>query len=186
MSNPQTLDERIAYQLRALRQDRGWSLDALASRCGVSRATLSRLENREVSPTTAVLGKLCTTYSLTLSRLMAMVELDAAPLIPRQDQPVWIDREAGFTRRLVSPPTDHFSAEVLECELAAGTRLEYENPPRPGLEHHLLLLQGTLDMKIDKHLYHLDAGDCLRYRLFGASRFAAGSGQAAKYLLVII
>ncbi|WP_051556194.1 helix-turn-helix domain-containing protein [Nitratireductor aquibiodomus] len=54
-----TIDQRIAERLRALRQERGWSLEDLATRCGVSRATLSRLENAEVSATANALGRLC-------------------------------------------------------------------------------------------------------------------------------
>ena len=48
------LDRRIAQRLKALRLARGWSLDELAGMAGVSRATLSRLENAEVSPTASV------------------------------------------------------------------------------------------------------------------------------------
>ena len=52
----QGLDMRIASRLKGLRQERGWSLDELAGRAGVSRATLSRLENAEVSPRPACWG----------------------------------------------------------------------------------------------------------------------------------
>ena len=38
------VERRIAEQLAALRAERGWSLDGLAERTGISRATLSRLE----------------------------------------------------------------------------------------------------------------------------------------------
>ena len=58
-----SIDRRIAQRLRALRTERGWSLDELAQRSAVSRATLSRLENGEVSPTANVLGKLCGAYA---------------------------------------------------------------------------------------------------------------------------
>jgi transcriptional regulator with XRE-family HTH domain len=43
--DPAATDRRLAERLRALRGERGWSLDELARRSGVSRATLSRLEN---------------------------------------------------------------------------------------------------------------------------------------------
>ena len=69
-----TLDSQISARLRKLRAERNWSLDELARRSGVSRATLSRLENAEVSPTASVLGRLCAAYGLTMSRLMRMVE----------------------------------------------------------------------------------------------------------------
>src|SRR5437016_4492848 len=38
------IERRIAQRLARLRAEHGWSLDALAERTGISRATLSRLE----------------------------------------------------------------------------------------------------------------------------------------------
>jgi transcriptional regulator with XRE-family HTH domain len=83
-----SVDSRIAGRLKSLRLERGWSLDDLARKSGVSRATLSRLENAEVSPTTHVLGKLCSAHGMTLSRLLRMVEDDFAPSVPRESQPI--------------------------------------------------------------------------------------------------
>ncbi len=113
------IDRRIAQRLKSLRAERGWSLDALAERSAVSRATLSRLENADVSPTASVLGKLCAAYGLTLSRLMHMVEDDFAPLVPRDAQPLWTDPRIGFRRRSVSPPAQTLAGEALECTLRA-------------------------------------------------------------------
>src|SRR5215471_18062608 len=97
------IDRLIAQRLKDLRAERGWSLDELAQRSRVSRATLSRLENAEVSPTATVLGRLCAAHGLTLSRLMRMVEDDFVPLLRREEQPVWTDPENGFRRRSISP-----------------------------------------------------------------------------------
>jgi transcriptional regulator with XRE-family HTH domain len=127
-----SIDQRIAGRLKSLRHERGWSLDELAGRSGVSRATLSRLENAEVSPTASVLGKLCATYGLTMSRLMHMVEGEFAPLMRRAAQPVWRDDETGFRRRSVSPPAQTLAGEALECELWPNTRIDYDSAPRPG------------------------------------------------------
>ena len=103
------LDQRLAGRLKALRLARGWSLDELAGRAGVSRATLSRLENAEVSPTANVLGKLCGAYGLTMSRLMRMVEDDFAPLVLAAAQALWVDDSTGFTRRSVSVSYTHLT-----------------------------------------------------------------------------
>lgn len=182
----QTLDERIANGLKTLRTSRRWSLDELSDRCHVSRATLSRLEKGEVSPTAAVLGKLCSAYALTMSRLMAMVETEFEPFVPRSRQTVWQDPETGFLRRSVSPPTEALAGEMIQCEIPAGTRIEYAGPSRPGLEHHLMLLQGRLAMTVDGQSYQLRKGDCLRYQLFGPSIFETGQGQSAKYVLAMM
>ncbi|KJV10312.1 XRE family transcriptional regulator [Elstera litoralis] len=181
-----SLDQRLAQRLKALRAERGWSLDDLAKRSTVSRATLSRLENAEVSGTATVLGKLCAAYGLPLSRLLRMVEAGFAPVIRPQDQPVWTDPETGFVRRSLSPPAQGLAGEVLECHLPPNTDLAYDAPPRPGLEHHVLMQEGALTLTLEGKPHRLAPGDCLRYQLFGASRFMTPPDQGARYLLFLV
>ncbi len=185
-SDAGSIDRLIAQRLKGLRAERGWSLDELARRSTVSRATLSRLENAEVSPTASALGKLCAAYGLTMSRLMRLVEDDFAPLIRRDAQVVWTDPTVGFRRRSVSPPARMLAAESLECELGPGARITYDQPPRPGLEHHLLLVEGQLAVSVDGRTYDLRPGDCLRYQLYGPSSFITPDHCAAKYILFIV
>ena len=52
------IEHRIAKRLARLRADHGWSLEELSERTGFSRASLSRLERSELSPTAGMLGKL--------------------------------------------------------------------------------------------------------------------------------
>ncbi|HEY7609368.1 MAG TPA: XRE family transcriptional regulator [Alphaproteobacteria bacterium] len=181
-----SVDSRIAQRLRGLRAERRWSLDALAQRSGVSRATLSRLENAEVSATASVLGKLCAAYGLPMSRLMHMVEDGFAPLVRRGAQPVWTDATLGFRRRSVSPPAQPLAGEVLACELGAGARITYDRPPREGLEHHLVLIKGRLQIEVNGQTHDLKPGDCLRYQLFGPSAFATPKRCGARYYLFIV
>lgn len=181
-----SIDSRIGARIKALRIARDWSLDDLAGRSGVSRATLSRLENAEVSGTASVLGKLCTAFGLTLSRLMHLAERGFQAHIARSEQPVWHDKASGFTRRQVSPPAQMLAGEAIACDLEAGARIAYDAPPRPGLEHHLVLLEGQLTVTIAGMVHALQAGDCLRYQLHGSSTFATPQTSGARYLLFMV
>ena len=181
-----TTEQRLAQRLKQLRVERGWSLDQLAKASEVSRATLSRLENGEVSPTTHVLGKLCAAYGLAMSRLLRMVEDDFPPLLRRAQQSVWTDPDTGFIRRAVSPPSRALAGEALECELAADVRIAYAASPRPGMEHHLLLQEGKLCVTVDGQAHDLLPGDCLRYQLHGASAFVTPPDSGARYFLFIV
>jgi transcriptional regulator with XRE-family HTH domain len=177
---------RLAGRLKRLRGEHGLSLQELAARSGVSRATLSRLENAEVSPTAEALGRLCAAYGLPISRLMTMVEDDWRPHMKRGEQPVWTDPDAGFVRRSVSPPARGLAAEVIECELAAGAEIAYPSPPVAGLEHHLVMLNGALEIEHENAAWRLGPGDCLRYQLHGASAFRTPAGSGARYILVVV
>ncbi|MGV3548755.1 helix-turn-helix domain-containing protein [Rhizobium sp.] len=181
-----SLDSQIAARLRALRAERNWSLDELARRSEVSRATLSRLENAEVSPTAAVLGRLCAAYGMAMSRLMRMVEEDFAPVVARQSQWLWRDPANGFERRSVSPPNAALAGEVIECSLGPGTRISYPEPSKPGLEHHLVMLEGQLVFTIAGTVHQVTAGDCLRYVLHGATEFATPAETGARYILFMV
>lgn len=60
------LGRRLAARLRCEREARGWSIAALATASGVSRAMISKIERAEASPTAALLGRLSGAFGLTL------------------------------------------------------------------------------------------------------------------------
>ncbi|MEU6877430.1 helix-turn-helix domain-containing protein [Streptomyces sp. NPDC046712] len=185
-SEPDELDARLAGRLAELRTERGWSLDELAGRTGVSRSTLSRLERVELSPTAVLLGKLCAVYGLTMSQLLAEVESEP-PLVVRADrQAVWRDDSVGFTRRSVSPPHPGLRGEVVEGVLRPGADIAYDGPPVTGMEQHIWVLEGDLEVTEGGRTHELGAGDCLRFRLWGRSRFRCPGEDPVRYALLIV
>jgi len=180
------IERRIAQRLARLRIERGWSLDALAERTGISRATLSRLERSELSPTAAMLGKLCTSYGWTLSRLMVDAETRPPNLIHATEQPEWKDPESGYCRRAVSPPATGLRGELVEVRMPAGATVSFDASPVAGLEHHLWMLEGSLTLEVEGSLFRLRTGDCLRYVLAGPTRFQGTGKREARYVIAIV
>ncbi|GAA3308673.1 XRE family transcriptional regulator [Streptomyces cinereospinus] len=140
---PPDVDTRLGARLAELRAERGWSLGELAARSGVSRSTLSRAERAEISPTAAMLNRLCAVFGRTMSQLLSEVEGESALLVRAADQPVWRDRASGFVRRSVSPPQAGLRGELVEGRLAVGADIAYGRPPVPGLEQHVWVLEGS-------------------------------------------
>ena len=182
----QDIDRRIAQRLARLRTEHAWSLDALAERTGISRATLSRLERGELSPTAAMLGRLCAAYGWTLSRLMADAESQPPQLVPAAAQAEWTDPESGYRRRMVSPPAPGLRGELVDVRVPAGANVLFDAAPIAGLEHHLWMLDGALTLTVDRADFELRAGDCLRYLLAGPTRFQATGQREARYVLAIV
>ncbi|MET7335811.1 helix-turn-helix domain-containing protein [Nonomuraea sp. NPDC005650] len=180
------VEVRLAGRLAELRVERGWSLEELASRSGVSRSTLSRLERGEISPTAALLGKLCTVYGRPMSRLLAEVESEPPQLVRAGAQAVFRDDESGFVRRSVSPPQPGMRGEVVEGRLRPGADISYDEPPVPGLEQHIWVLEGAVEITANGHAHTVEAGDCLRFRLWGPSRFRCPGPGPVRYALLVV
>jgi quercetin dioxygenase-like cupin family protein len=105
-------------------------------------------------------------------------------LVRSDEQTKWVDEEKGFERRVISPPNGSLCSEVIACHLRPHTTIEYRTPPVPGQEHHLVMIEGELDVTIAGEHYQILKGDCLRYKLFGASCFKTKKSSAS-YLLFL-
>jgi transcriptional regulator with XRE-family HTH domain len=180
-----SIEWRVACRLAALRAERGWTLEALAQRTGISRATLSRLERCELSPTAAMLSTLCGQYGWTLSRLMAEAERGTPSVVRAKEQVTWQDPETGYVRRVLSPPHSDLKGELVEVTLPRGSSVSYGASYLPGLEHHLWMLEGTLSLEILGKTFRLEKGDCVRYVLTGPSKFVCGT-RHARYVIALV
>lgn len=162
----------LAAHLRALREARGLTLAAVAEQSGVSRATLSRIETGETSPTAETLGRLSTVYLLPISQLLTPLEPGFRPLLRNSEQTIWHDPDHDFTRRVLSPANGQLTLELITCTLGPQQTITYTAPSLPGQEHHLHLLSGQLNLVIEGEAHQLEPGDSLRYFLHGASTFS--------------
>lgn len=183
---PDPVDVRLGARLAELRAERGWSLGELADRTGVSKSTLSRAERAETSPTASLLNRLCAAYGRTMSQLLSEVETEPPLLVRAAEQPVWEDRASGFVRRSVSPPHSGLRGELVEGRLAPGSDIAYDRPPVPGLEQHIWVLEGALDMTAQDVGHRLGAGDCLRLRVWGPTRFRCAGPEPVRYALAVV
>lgn len=181
-----SIEFRVARRLAALRAARGWTLETLAERSSISRASLSRIERGELSPTATMLNALCAQYGWTISRLMAEAENGPPSLVPAGDQVTWQDPATGYVRRAVSPPHPRLRGELIEVSIPPGAVVSYDVSPMPGLEHHLWMLDGSLDLEVEGSLLRLNKGDCARYVLSGPSRFTSRGRRAARYILSMV
>jgi transcriptional regulator with XRE-family HTH domain len=185
LSEEGQFERQLAERLAALRLTAGWSLDELATRSGVSRATLSRLERAETSPTATLLSRLARAHGLPLSRLLADAEALPVRLLRAADQPRWHDQQSGFERRMCCPPLAGFATEVIEAVLAPGAELAYDEPTVARLEHHLCLLEGAVSLTLQGQVFALAAGDSISFRVLGRSVFANPGPGRARYLLAM-
>lgn len=181
-----SIDLRIARRLAALRAERGWSLDALAKRTEISRASLSRVERGELSPTATMLATLCAQYGWSMSRLMAEAEQGPPSVVRATEQITWKDPATGYVRRIVSPPHPQLRAEMVEIVIPGGASVSYDASPLPGMEHHVWVLDGVVDIEVEGTTLRVEKGDCARYALFGGARYECRSKRPVRYVIALV
>lgn len=181
-------DARLAARLRALRIERGLTLDGLAGFSGVSRSMISLIERGESSPTASVLHRLATGLGTTLASLFAEEERPgASPLARRADQPAWRDPESGYLRRNLSPAGFPSTIELVEVVLPAGSCVAFDDVPRSvGIEQQIWVLEGEVEIWAGTEAHRLDVGDCLAMRVDRPTSFRNPTGRATRYVLALI
>ena len=183
------LNERIAERVRELRAASGLSLDALATKCGVSRSMISLVERGESSPTAVLLAKLAIGLGVTLAALFdppATAQKNTGPLARRADQPEWRDPGSGYLRRNVSPAGTSQSLQIVEVSFPAGARVAFENGGREVRAHQQVwLLEGSMVITAGKERYRLQKGDCVAMQLDRPTMFHNPARKPARYAVVI-
>ncbi|WP_448326565.1 helix-turn-helix domain-containing protein [Sulfitobacter sp. M13] len=177
-------NSKLASHLRNLRETHDMTLAVLAERSGLSRATLSRIENADVSPTAETLGQLAAVYAIPISQLLSPLEHGFQPVLRRGEQSVWRDPGHEFVRRSVSPSNGQLSVELIEGELGPEQLITYAAPAIPGQEHHVYVLSGQMQITVEGNAHDLRPGDCLRYILFGETIFRT-SNASCRYVIAL-
>ena len=184
------VNQRIATNLRDLRSRQGLSLDALASKSGVSRSMISVIERGESSPTAVVLDKLAAALGVTLPSLFdapkAASKAPRGPVARREDQPQWQDPASGYVRRNVSPAAVPQPMQIADVHFPAGARVAFETGARDARVHQQIwLLKGTMDITIGNERHRLQEGDCLAMQLDRPTMFHNPTRKPARYAVVI-
>ena len=182
------LDERIAERVRDLRVAQGLSLEALATKSGVSRSMISLVERGESSPTAVVLDKLATGLGVVLASLFDAPAAEAphGPIARRDEQPEWRDPASGYVRRSVSPPGVPQPFRIVEVRFPAGARVAFETGARDARVHQQVwVLEGAIDVTVGDERHQLRKGDCLAMRLDRPTMFHNPTRKPTRYAVVI-
>lgn len=180
------LEKNIGQSLKALRLERGMTLDQLAVASGVSRAMISKIERGEASPTAVLLARLLNPLKETLSGFFAVAAEPPSPMRRLAEQPSWRDPATGYVRRAVSPPGFAIATDLVDVTLPAGARAAM--PPvvaDPPQEQYVWLLEGRLNMECDGTRHEMAAGDCLYMTLAQGTVFENPGAEPCRYAVIL-
>ena len=178
----------LADNIKNRRKQLGLSLEALAQRCGVSRAMLSDIEREAKNPTIAITCQIAEGLNCTVSELLGEEKpAQALPwqVIRQSEQQVLVDPHSGVTRRMLDPTMLSRGLEVVWYSIPAGRDTGDFPPHQRGVVEHITVIQGQLVCILDHQELQLTTGDSLFFQAHLTHRFYNPGPDICHYLLLI-
>ncbi len=166
MPDPDEVASAIARNTRSLRSDRGWSLEQLATRSGVSKGMLVQIEQTRTNPSIGTLCRVADAFGVTLAQLVELTDgANVRVVDPSEIVRLWQGEEGSGGDLLVG--TDrHEHVELWRWTLATGDRHTSEGHV-PGTRELITVLSGVLTLEVDDASHDVTAGGAV---LFEADR----------------
>lgn len=152
------LTRRLADNIRTLRKSRGYSLDDMARRSGVSRASLSQVETAKTNPTIAILWKIAAGLEVPFSALLGADKTERVSVLRRPDQRVLRSSDGQLESRPLTPAGTLGGVEVYELRFAPRA-VHSSEPHAPGTGESITVLVGQLRLRVGEEVHDLAAGD---------------------------
>lgn len=149
---------RIASTLKALRKERGWSLDKTAQETGVSKAMLGQIERAESSPTIATLWKIASGFNVPFSLFIADEERDYSTGKTKTIHP----SDNKIQVFPLFPYDEKIRCEIFLIDLLPGCE-HMSSPHKPGVIEHVLVVEGTLEIFFNGLWKPLQKGEGFRF-----------------------
>jgi transcriptional regulator with XRE-family HTH domain len=163
MQSPEAVATAVGRNVRALRQQRRMTIDALAAASGVSRGTVIQIETARGNPS---IGTLCSLAAALRVGVASLVDGDAEPRIVvrrgAEAAQLWTSA-AGSSAvfRIGTDPPD--VVELWDWTLQPGDGFEGEAHPI-GTQEVLSVLAGRLALRVGVSDQGLDTGDTVLFQ----------------------
>ncbi len=183
-SDADALGALIGERVRTERHQRGWTLDQLSQRCGVSRRMLVSIEQGVTNPSIATLLRLSDALGIGLPELVAPGPSAAVTIRRKADRtPLWTSDRGGkavLTAGTRAPDV----IELWDWELGPGD--DYRSEPHSrGTQELLTVLKGTVRLSVGEQQWVLRVGDSASFAADVAHGYANAGGSSARFALTV-
>jgi len=179
------LTAAVAGHVRALRTARGWSLDELAGRSGVSKGMLVQIEAARTNPSVGTLVRIADAFGVTIARLLEPMEERTVRVSDAEDAPRLWRGEPGSFGRLLRGMNDPSFVELWEWRFAPGDRHASENH-MPGTREVLHVLEGTLTLTADGIDHTARPGQTIDFLADRPHAYRNDSAEEARVVMVVV
>lgn len=155
----------LAQRIRTFRLDRRLTLEEVASRTGLTRSWLSKVENFRVTPSLPALAKIATALGVTTAELVEGLDEKPQLVIVRKDERKIVERDKSKENTTVYESLAHKrpNRAMAPFMLTIPPGVAREQPLSHEGEEFLMVTQGTIEFEIDGERHVVRSGDCLYF-----------------------
>jgi transcriptional regulator with XRE-family HTH domain len=176
----------LGGKLASARAERGWSLQQLADRAGLSPAAIHKIEKSGMTPTIASLMKIAAALGKSVSYFIDESEpLRPVTHIRAGDRQRLYTSKQGLTLENISGRYGPFFVAGAEAAIEPYADSGPEPMVHPG-EELVILLDGTMRFVVGGEPYELAEGDSLHFRTTLPHSWANPAGDAARAIWLAI
>jgi transcriptional regulator with XRE-family HTH domain len=158
MTQAGTVNELIGERVRRHRAERGWTLDELADRSGVSRRMVITIEHGEGNPSIATLLRISDALGVGLPVLVDVERPREVTVTAAGQAPVLWRGPRGGQALLVAGTEPPDVVELWDWTLQPGEQHSTE-AHSAGTRELLLVLEGQVDLRVGDRTHRLAPGD---------------------------
>lgn len=173
----------IGQKIRAIREQQGLSLRALAARCGLSVNAISLIERGETSPTVSSLQLLANTLQVPITNFFED-EQDQTVVFLKPEMRLRTDAN-DITMESLGIGLRNQQLEPFLITAAPNTGT-LEQPISHAGEEFVYCLQGTVEYSVDGRIYSLQPGYSLLFSAALPHCFRSTSQTPAQMLVVFL
>jgi transcriptional regulator with XRE-family HTH domain len=176
----------LGGKLASARAERGWSLQQLADRAGLSPAAIHKIEKSGMTPTIASLMKIAAALGKSVSYFIDESEpLRPVTHIRAGDRQRLYTSKQGLTLENISGRYGPFFVAGAEAAIEPYADSGPEPMVHPG-EELVILLDGTMRFVVGGEPYELAEGDSLHFRTTLPHSWANPASDAARAIWLAI
>lgn len=168
----------VTALLRAVRRQRGLTLQALAEQTGLTKSYLSKIERRQSTPSIAVAIKVARALDVDVAQLFSDEDADEKITVDRA-----ADRKHAEERYIPLAPGVLGKSMAPFIVRPAGTTAEDPHPVHAGQEF-VFVHAGTVELDYGDRTVKLAAGDSAYFDASVSHRFRAVSTKPAEIVVV--
>ncbi|WP_017861325.1 helix-turn-helix domain-containing protein [Leptospira interrogans] len=162
-SSSEHITEVVKENLKLIRHTKGFPLDKLASRCGVSRAMLSQIEQGKSVPTISVLWKIANGLNVPFSELLKEKGTEGVIVMKAENTKVLFSSSKVFSSRALFPYNGNRKTEFYELILKPGG-IEVADSHSSGTTENIVVVSGKLRLRVGEKVVELEPRDSVFFR----------------------